>query len=116
MLILSARALYVQGWLAAIEGRNKDAITSYTDTVRLGLAAMQDGLILDMLVGLTLENMGGAGASPRMRGSLSAEECLALLPRLTDLLNRPILPSNILACEAGLGRTTLTAGKGASPP
>ncbi len=94
-----ARALYVQGWLAAIEGRNKDAITSYTDTVRLGRAAMQDGLILDMLVGLTLENMGRAGIA-RMRGSLSAEECLALLPRLTDLLNRPTLPSDILARQA----------------
>jgi hypothetical protein len=93
------RALYGRGRLAAMEGRKNDAITSYTDTIRLGRAGMQGGVIIDMLVGITLEGMGRAGIA-KMRKSLSAEECLVLLPRLKELLDRPALSADVLAREA----------------
>jgi hypothetical protein len=82
----AASALFAQGRLAAMEGRNKDAIASYIDTIRLGRAAMRGGLMIDMLIGITFENMGSSGLA-KMRSSLSAEECLALLPKLSDLLD-----------------------------
>jgi hypothetical protein len=94
-----SRALYAQGKLAAIEGRNKDAVRSYTDTIRLGRAAMRDGLFVDMLVGLTIECIGRDGLA-KMRNALSAEECLALLPRLSDLLDRPALSADLLARDS----------------
>jgi hypothetical protein len=94
-----ALALYGQGLLAAMEGRNKDAVGSYTDTIRLGRATMRDGTVVDMLVGITFEAMGRGGIA-RIRNLLSAEECLALLPRLSDLLDRPALSADVLARDA----------------
>jgi hypothetical protein len=94
-----ARALYGQGELAAMEGRNRDAAASFTDAVRLGRATIKDGLVVDVLVGITFENMGRSGIA-QMRRSLSAEECLALIPRLNDLLDRPALSADVLAREA----------------
>jgi hypothetical protein len=98
-LMAVGRALYGQGRLAAMEGRKNDAIKSHTDTIRLGRAGMQGGFIIDMLVGITLEGMGRAGIA-KMRKSLSAEACLALLPRLKELLDRPALSADVLARDA----------------
>ncbi len=93
------RALYAQGRLAAMDGRNEDAVRSYTDTIRLGCAAMRNGLVIDALVGITFEGMGHDGIA-KMRTSLSAEECLALLPKLSELLDQPVSSADILAREA----------------
>jgi hypothetical protein len=94
-----ARALYGQGKLAAMEGRNKDAIASFIETIRLGRATMQQGILIDLLVGITIEGIGSGGIA-EMRGTLSAEECLALTPRLSDLLDRPTPSADVLAREA----------------
>ena len=80
-----ARALYARGRLAAMEGRNKEAIACHIDTIRLGRAAMKDGGSIDMLVGISIEGTGRSGLN-QMRSSLSAEECLSLIPKLSDLL------------------------------
>ena len=81
-----AEALWAQGRLAAMEGRKEDAIRSYTDAIRLGRTAMKNGLIIDMLFGITFENIGRSGIA-QMRSLLSAEDCLSLLPKLSDLLD-----------------------------
>jgi hypothetical protein len=94
-----SRALYAQGRLAAMEGRNKEAVRSYTDTIRLGQAAMRDGLFIDMLIGITIEGIGRNGIA-KMRQSLSAEECRTLLPSLSDQIDRPAMSADILAREA----------------
>jgi hypothetical protein len=91
-----ARALYGQGRLAAMEGRNKDAIISYTNTIRLGRATMRNGLFVHILVGITIESIGREGIA-KTRKSLSAEECLALLPRLSD---QPALSADVVARDA----------------
>jgi hypothetical protein len=94
-----ARALYAQGRLAAMEGRSKDAVRSYTDTSRLGRAAMRDGLFIDLLVGVTIEGMGRDGIA-KVRKSLSAEDCRALVPTLGDLIGQPALSADMRAREA----------------
>ena len=85
-----------------MEGRNKDAIASYIDTIRLGRAAMRGGLVFDALVGITFESMGGSGLA-QMRSSLSAEECLTLLPKLNDLLDESAWSDELLARDAAWG-------------
>ena len=62
---------------------------------------MRDGLVIDALVGITIEGMGRNGIA-KMRNSLSAEECLALLPKLSELLNEPAWSADLLAREAAL--------------
>ena len=69
-----------------MEGRTKDAVASYLDTIRLGRAVMRGGLIIDVLIGITCEAIGREGIA-NMRNSLSAGECLGLLPKLNELLD-----------------------------
>ena len=109
-----SRALYAQGRLAAMEGRNKEAIRSYTDTIRLGRAAMRDGLLVDMLVGITIEGIG-----PRRNRQDAKIAFRGRVPCLAPQAERPDRPAgNVgrLSCSrARPGRTTLTAGKGVLP-
>jgi hypothetical protein len=97
-----ARALCGKGRLAAMEGRNADAIAAYTDSIRLGHAAMRDGMAVDLLVGITFEGIGRSGIA-RMRQSLSAKDCVALLPTLKDLLDRPLPLDECVARDLAFG-------------
>ena len=56
-----ARAFDGRGRLAAMEGRTKDAVASYLDTIRLGRTVMRGGLIIDVLIGITCEAIGREG-------------------------------------------------------
>ncbi len=62
---------------------------------------MRGGLFIDVLVGITIEGMGRDGIA-KTRKSLSAEECLALLPTLSDLIDRPALVAGVTGSRSGL--------------
>ena len=58
-LRLLERALNAEGRLAEAEGRTPDAIRSYLDTIHLGRAVGNGGLIINRLVGLAVEEFVG---------------------------------------------------------
>ena len=59
-----ARAFVAEGGLAERENRPADAAHAYLDAVRFGQACCRGGVVIDMLVGVALENLGCRALEP----------------------------------------------------
>jgi len=73
-----ARAFRAEGKLAELEGRTGDAIAYYMDGTRLGRGITRDGLMIDYLVGMSIEGIGFSSLSS-LRGKLTAAQSCTLL-------------------------------------
>lgn len=69
-----ARALTAQGRLAELENQPGDAAQCYADTIRLGCQLCRGGLIIDALVGVSIESIGVTPLE-RLLSKLSATQC-----------------------------------------
>jgi hypothetical protein len=76
-----ARALYAEGRLAELKGDTDEAVTRYLDGMQLGRSMLGDGLVVDYLVGMAIEDMS-AGALRRIRHNLSCVQSRALLDEI----------------------------------
>ena len=92
------RALYAQGRLAAMDGRNE--IVRSTPTRSALVVPRCVTASSSMLSSESLSRAWDTIGIAKMRTSLSAEECLALLPKLSELLDQPVSSADILAREA----------------
>jgi hypothetical protein len=61
-----------QGWLAQLEGRTNDAVSSYLDTIRFGQECSRGGPGIDRVVGIASESMG-VTALRQLAGNLDAK-------------------------------------------
>ncbi len=68
------QALVAEGKLAQLEGRAGNALQSYLDTIRLGKAASNGGIITHALVGWALEGIGVVRLAS-MKEALTARQC-----------------------------------------
>lgn len=76
-----ARALAAEGGLAEMDGRYGDALAAYVDILRLGQATSAGGLVVDWLVGISVQGIG-MDRLTRLRKQLDVAQCRDLLGRL----------------------------------
>jgi hypothetical protein len=69
-----AQAFVVEGKLAELENRPGDAAKSYLDTVHASNESVRGGVLIDQLVGITMETLG-TGALTNLVDQLDAKAC-----------------------------------------
>ena len=69
-----AQGFVVEAKFAETQRRFGDAAGSYLDVIRLGNQSVRGGVLIDALVGLAIENMGGTGLQ-KIIGRLDAKTC-----------------------------------------
>jgi hypothetical protein len=69
-----ARAVAAEGRLAQLENRPADAADAYLTVIRLGYAISHGGLLIDALVGLSVEAIGTVSME-RLAPKLDAQQC-----------------------------------------
>ena len=87
-----------QGRLSEMENRPGDAAESYLGTVRLGHAITQGGVIIESLVGLTIESIGMARLETLAR-NLDAKQCRELASALETVESGRELAETVLERE-----------------
>jgi len=79
-----AGGFLAEGRLAEVEGRAADALRSYADIIRLGLAGKRGAIGYHCVVGYTLEGIG-IGEIHKSRNELTPEECRQMITTLETL-------------------------------
>jgi hypothetical protein len=83
----AARALMHEADLARLQGRYSDASEAAIDNIRLGQAIIQDGLLLDYLVGIAIEGIGDQSLYQTLH-HLDADQCREAIAALIDVERR----------------------------
>jgi len=100
-----AQAFIVEGRFAEKQSRFGDAAGSYLDLIRLGNHSARGGVLVDGLVGLTIESMGVAGLQ-KMIGRLGAKSCRETAATLETLDAQKQSWTDILRQEQAWSRRT----------
>ena len=97
-----ARAILAQAKLAQIKGRTDEPWRAYQDTIRLGGALSDGGVLVDYLVGVTIEGIGVDGmgqAIDSLATNSTAEQCHEILTYLQTVEIREVPVADILRRE-----------------
>jgi len=100
-----AYAFIAQGKLAEMENRNADAAESYLDAIRLGHEPARGGVIIDFMVGLTIEQQGLAYLA-RLAPKLDTKCCREMALALDAIDLRSESPETMLQQEKEWARRT----------
>jgi hypothetical protein len=100
-----ARLLQAEGRLAELEGRTNDAARVCLETIRYGGESCRGGVMMDRLVGIVCETIGG-NSLQKIMGALDARTCRALSKQLQEIERRQEPVTDVVRNEAEWVRRT----------
>ena len=93
-----ARLLAAEGRLAEMEGRPADAARSYVDAIRLGAGMSRGGLMMNRLVGIACQGVGGIPLV-KLIPKLSCEQMQPLMAELEQVDTNTVTWKEVLENE-----------------
>lgn len=98
-----AQLLNGEGRLAELEGRTNDAVRSYLDCVRLGNEVSRGGFVINRLVGVACEAIGGSALS-RLAPTLSHDASVVVIADLMTLDTNAVAWNEVMTNEKEFAR------------
>jgi hypothetical protein len=93
-----AKVLWAEGRLAETENRPADAARSYVDAIRLGTEMSRGGLMMNRLVGIACEGLGGARLV-NLVPKLTCDQMRSVIAELEQIDNSTVTWREVLANE-----------------